>query len=484
MLIIAASDILTLLPNFTAGCQKLHDLLIPVAAVMCGAGLTIRSLRVIGGNPADIGWHLLRLAIVVILCFDLGTWSDAMNDGVWDLLNQTGFAWSGGDSGGVFHDFITAIRNKWGTNGAAQDQQALYNRVNQNGTAQTNGGSTPVNTTVHFTHYAYPGDSTPDSYSANGIGNHNNQLVAGQSVAISKNIADQYGLTVGETVQFTTADGRTITGVYDDTPGNWPGTSTPIDNVVDMYDPSGQYASLSGVGITGINGMGVQNTGVSNFLGNALGWLGRIPEMTWMAFWSGLVWLMATIAAGCLWLLEAVRQMLYCVEIAISPLFLGMLMIPATAGIASRYFSFLAAVIIWPIGAAVCDLLTKAIIDLAVNPTGNIGQQIALSLGGLGIWAALAVWVAFSSFAVPVVAHKLMVGGGSGIGGLVGTAFGMATASQAQRTAHKSAVMAASAMRSATMAINGARQNLPSTNGNGSRTPIGISPTTSNNERN
>ena len=63
------------------------------------------------------------------------------------------------------------------------------------------------------------------------------------------------------------------------------------------------------------------------------------------------------------------------IEIAISPIFLGCLLVPALVEIGGRFLSSLVAICLWPLAWAVCDLLTQALINIAVNPTNNPGAQ-------------------------------------------------------------------------------------------------------------
>lgn len=88
-----------------------------------------------------------------------------------------------------------------------------------------------------LTHYAYPGDSTPDANSAAGIGNHNNHLVALQSAAVSSDLVAQNHLSVGQSFSIQ-SNGQTYNLIYDDTTGNSPATGRPLTNRVDIYDPT------------------------------------------------------------------------------------------------------------------------------------------------------------------------------------------------------------------------------------------------------
>jgi hypothetical protein len=102
------------------------------------------------------------------------------------------------------------------------------------GTAQSVNGIT-------ITDFGYAGDLTPDPNSTAGIGNHDNSMVgyvSGNTVAsaaLSNDVAQQLGLTVGQSFTVTSANGMTYNLRYDDTSGT-PGT-------IDVYNPS---ASLGG----------------------------------------------------------------------------------------------------------------------------------------------------------------------------------------------------------------------------------------------
>jgi hypothetical protein len=180
-----------------------------------------------------------------------------------------------------------------------------------------------------------------------------------------------------------------------------------------------------------------------------------------------------------MWLMSGVQQIFYTIEIAVSPIFLGMLMIPRLTGTATRFFSFLVAITLWPLGWAVCDLLTRALIALAVNPTNNLGASV-FGAGAmmLGYWVLLALWVIGSSIFAPLIVSAALVGGSSGIAAVVGATIG-ATIARATGGGTQSAVLASqvaaapisAASRSMMNAYqNFARRPIAAANGNGNGT--------------
>lgn len=98
-----------------------------------------------------------------------------------------------------------------------------------------------------LTHYAYPGDSTPDANSAAGIGNHNNQLVPLQSAALSADVALANNIQLGQSFSVTAANGTSYNLVYADT--------APESGRVDIYDPNNALGGGNdfSAGVTSIN---------------------------------------------------------------------------------------------------------------------------------------------------------------------------------------------------------------------------------------
>ena len=87
-----------------------------------------------------------------------------------------------------------------------------------------------------ITAYGYPGDTSPDSNSSNGIGNHDNQLspFTGNGVsdaALTASAAQEYGVSIGQTFTVTGSNGQTYTLRYED-------TAPESDSRIDIYDPN------------------------------------------------------------------------------------------------------------------------------------------------------------------------------------------------------------------------------------------------------
>jgi hypothetical protein len=447
LILLAESSFIDLLPNFAASAHKLHDLLLPVTFLLSVVGVMVGGYRAIHGGGLNVtGPLFIRLTIVSVLCTFMGTWGDMLNDGVRDLVAQTGLNASGANPGNAFEAYRSAIARRWGTDSASIGQQKVYDAAKGHEPLGSQGS-----TTTQITHYGYemPGDPNYDSNSAAGIGNHNNQLVAGRSLAISNDIAQQYGLQVGETVSLTLANGQNITGTYDDTTGN-DANGQPLRGRVDLYDPQDQYGSLSGTGVTGLNGLGVQapSQGLLGSIWSGIQNIGQ--DAVNVTIWGPLIYFFSLAAAGIMWLMSLIQQVLYALEIAISPIFIGYLMVPVLVSGATRFFLHFVALCCWPLGWAICDLITKALIDLATNPTKNVGQGMANLTGlGVAIWIVLGLFVIGSAFLAPWLITKAVLSGHSGVSALMGATAGVALAAPSQSASlYRSMVLGGSAMRS------------------------------------
>jgi hypothetical protein len=443
-----AVDILQLMPGFTQGSNTLHNILIGACFVLCFAGLLLlanqgfREQSVKGILPA-----LVRLAVVVILVGGLSGFGNLLMSGVNDIISQMGL---NSVSGGIFEAYRAAVAQKFGSDGAGQPSAAKQapqqNAQPGSGTmppseGDTSGGFTPTTAGIQLTHYGYerpaaaaigtpgtpeyvparPADPDYDPNSWNGIGAFNfdtapHSLVPLQSAALSPDVVQAYNLQPGQS--FTaTAGGQTYNLVFADK------TSDALTGRVDIYDPQQTLGDSQLVGVDSLNG-GPVTQGNGGFLG---GWISKIGDSLTVGLLYPLVHLLSLIALGIMWLMQAVQQIVYTIEIAVSPIFLGFLMIPRLVGTATKFLCSLASITLWGLGWAVADLLTRALIAFAVNPTNNLAQTpFSASSMMLGYWVVLALWVIGSSFIAPLVVSGMLMAGSSGISALFGATVGAA----------------------------------------------------------
>ena len=436
------SSFVDLIPSFVSGVQALHGELVGVCFVLCVAGLITHTVHAfVGKNSAAMFPVLVRLTVVSLLIGSLEAWSNLLVIGVSDLTNELGA--SGGFN--IFQDYQAAIARKLGTAAAAnnfsQGSRGQFSGPTTEG--DTSGGftnGTPT-TGLTLTHYAYPGDSTLDSNSSNGVGAFSwdstpGSLIPGYSAALSQSVAQQYGITPGQSFSVTTSGGQTYSLVYADVvPATYTnpdaGEVQSIGPRVDVYDPNGQLPGGNGFSdsVTSINGGPVVEgqSGIGSMLPNPGG---SIQDQILWAFTLALSW----IASAIMWLMTVAQKVLYLIEVAISPIFIGFLMIPALTYLARRFFLILVAVTLWPLAWGVCNLISKALLDLGMNTTGNAGLGIANGvaqalgpLSGFGFLIVIAVWVIGSTLAAPLFVNWLFVtGGGTATAAVFGATLGAA----------------------------------------------------------
>lgn len=125
------------------------------------------------------------------------------------------------------------------------------------GTRPTMGGDNTASDTllppksgIKLSNYGYPSDTTPDTNSANGIGHRNNSLIAGESAAISKSLADRLNLKHGDKVKVETTKGD-FEVFYHDTVPSTDSRTGDLPETIDIYRPKDGSNSWGG-NVTGV----------------------------------------------------------------------------------------------------------------------------------------------------------------------------------------------------------------------------------------
>lgn len=404
----------SLLPGFQADVTQLHAVLLPVCLVL-GFGGFVREILLAQqrGSVSLVPPYLVKMLVAFAALGLMQQWAGYVTDGVTDLNNQVGV-----NLGNVLPNYEQALATKFG---------GIINSTGSAATTPPPGSSTanggPTGGGVEITHYGYAGDPNGDSNSANGIGNHDNQLVSGVSLAFSPDLISEYHLQVGQTVTVTMANGQTLTGRFDDTTADW------LTGRVDIYDPNNSV-TFSGEAVTEIDGAPAAagyNTGVSQspvtlFTTAAMG-LGALP-----AFLLGFfVMVLCVIGMLLVWLISLLQQMLYAVAIGVSPVFFGLLLVRGFDGIASRFLTGFIAICLWPLGWGIASLITNLLLDFALNTSNNQALGVVNYLsGGFLWWIALGGWTICSTLAAPWMITRQIVAGQPGFAALFGASSGRA----------------------------------------------------------
>jgi hypothetical protein len=113
-----------------------------------------------------------------------------------------------------------------------------------------------------------------------------------------------------------------------------------------------------------------------------------------------------------MYLVQGIQKALLMVEVAVAPIFIGLLCIGPLGSIATRFFIAVVATCIWPIGIALCNLITKAMIDMAVATGSSSGPSLLgqANAAAAGIWwIVIGLWVIGSGLLAPfIIAKSLM----------------------------------------------------------------------------
>lgn len=404
---IAVLDIFQLAPDFQSAVMNVHNVLMPVALVVCFGGLTFIAVQAQRERSLGEIWPaMLRIFLVSIGLVFLPTIGNWLEQLVLDVEQASGVG-----NGSAFSDYLGAIKQKFGV-----DLSALNSLVpiGPNGAASNGAGSSGP--TVSTYGYEKPGDPTYDANSAQGIGAFSfdsapGSLVPGRSLALSPDLAA--GLTPGQQVTVQLANGQSITGIYaDKTAASFNGQTL---HRVDIYDPNQQYGNLSGVGVTSINGGALPAQG-GNPIGDFFNGLTHPAETVAIGIFGMAVLFLSYVAVFIWWMVALLQSILFYSEIAIAPIFVGFLLVRGFDGIAKGFILSFFAICLWPIAFLVTGLVTRFIISMAVN-SGNSSALTSANAAGLTyFWlVGLAIWVVVGSAAGPWIISRRMVSGASGL---------------------------------------------------------------------
>jgi hypothetical protein len=409
-------DLQTLLPGFQNSIQALHTALLAVCLLLGFAGLVREvSLSYQRGSVTALPPYMVKMFVAFAALGLMQGWAGYLSGMVSDLNNQIGV-----NQGNVLATYMQALSTKFGTvinstGTAATSQNAANAQINPstgfyNGSSGASGG-------VKITHYGYAGDGTPDWNSAHGIGNHNNQLVPGTSIAFSPDLIAEYHLTVGQPITVTLANGQTLTGRFDDT------TSADLTGRVDIYDPNNTI-TFDGTAVASIDGTtpvagfdtGIATSPVTLFTAAAMGADGLA------AFFLGMfVLVLCVIGMFLMWLFSLLQQFLIAVAIGVSPIFFGLLLIRGLDGVASRFLTGFVGLCLWPLGWGIANLVTALLLDFALNTTNNVAlSAINYLSGGVLWWLGLGLWTIGSTLAAPWMISRSVMAAQPGIAALLG----------------------------------------------------------------
>jgi hypothetical protein len=235
-------------------------------------------------------------------------------------------------------------------------------------------------------------------------------------------VAAAYNLQPNQSFNIQTADGQTMSFVYADK------TDPSLTDVIDVFDPENTMGNLSGVAVTSVAGGQVS-------AGQSSGFDFSHPIESFFSMlqqWS--VWALSIIALAIMMGMVVLQQFLYQIELAISPIFIGLMLVTSLRGISTHFFINFGGLLLWPFGWVISGLGTQFFVDLAVGAS-NQGEAVQspglYAVGGLVFWVLLAIWTIGSAIAAPLIVSKLLTVSSSGMIVLMGATIGKSTSAAA-----------------------------------------------------
>ena len=405
---------LQLSPDFLSGVVKLHNLLTPVAYVLCGTSITFLAVQANREHSLNSLWpHFVRIIVAVALLTFLPTWANMFQDGVTDVVQQ---CWGTKFPGSAYAAYEKAIGTKFGTGSIPSAANTIGGLLNEDGQAAVGG--------IKITHYGYPSDPNGNANDRAGIGAFDFDSAPGslgnigalRAASLSPDVAAAYHFNPGDSFSVQLAGGQTMSLVYADK------TDSGLTGRIDLYDPNDAIGGLDGAQVVAVSGV---QTPTSNAPATARFNWGDPLESIFANLQKWSVWWLSIIALAIMVFMAVLQQFLYQIELAISPVFIGLMLIPALRGISTHFLLNLAGLLLWPFGWVISGLGTQFFVDLAINETNQ--QPAALyAVGGLAIWMVLAIWTISSAIAAPLIISKLLNTSTAGVIVMLGATVGRA----------------------------------------------------------
>ena len=132
------------------------------------------------------------------------------------------------------------------------------------------------------------------------------------------------------------------------------------------------------------------------------------------AFIYAFVLIMGKLAWLIMWLAYLLQHVIAIFAIAVSPGFLAMFALNATRGVAIKFILSLLGVLLWPIGWAIADIMTDALLKLAAEDRIYVLTGPDSMLAGtqtLSFILILSFWILVSTIAAPVLISRSIESG-------------------------------------------------------------------------
>jgi len=421
-----------LIPDFLQGIHAVRGQLLIAAIAIAFGGFAVHLYHAQIQSNHNVAINaMVRMLLVVLTIFFIQDWGDTMVLAINSFNEALGTAGSGTN---ILEDVQQATARKLGTAAATQN---LNQGISGLDTGQA-GGFPQAGDGIKITDYAYPGDTTPDPNSAKGSGafpfsSAPGSLIPNYSAALTDAAAARLGLKPGQTFTVTSTTGQVYSLRYDD-------RAPETDDRIDIYSPGGELGGNNFEQIASSVNAGPQGAGP----GALAAMQPPVQNVGDFIVWA-VALILSWVASAIMWGAQIASQILYLCEMAISPAFIAFLMIPALAHLATRFLLTFVSLTLWPLAWAIGNLVTKILIDLSINPTGNaalgganVAGLVTGPLSGLGYFIGAACWIIFYTISAPLFIQYLFhLGGGTATAMMLGGA-----AAAAQRVGNTAANVA------------------------------------------
>jgi hypothetical protein len=373
---------LQLVPEFVIGATKLHTGLVNFAFLCCVAHLLIMANQAYREHSIhSIQRGLVKIVAIIMAITGLSSWGDMLKYAVDELVATVGTP-----NDKVFESYKQIIERNFGTGSVPSFGGTSSSNQSSNG--------------IHITKYGYAGDPYTDQNSRNGKGAFNdNHLVANESAALSPDVAERFNVQPGQSFTVQLDNGATMNLVYADK------TREDLTNRVDIFTPSGDLPS-DGAEVSSLT-LGGMTTQLANNNNIGTSFLAHLDPFG--LFMRAIVFTASLLAIGIMWLMNGIRQILYVLEWAVSPIFIGMFAVPALSNIGMRFILSFTSLCLWPLGWVISDLVTRVLLEWCSNGFFY------------GYFLLVAMWVVISSVVAPWLISKSLMSGSSGVMALAGT---------------------------------------------------------------
>ncbi len=206
----------------------------------------------------------------------------------------------------------------------------------------------------------------------------------------------------------------------------------------------------------------------------------RAAPLEWLL--TGIFIFLGWLASAIMWWAYLLQTVILYLGYSLSPIFVGVVMVPSLTELGRRYFLKLVGIMFWPLGWGVAGLVTEGMIDFMTDRnflSVPVGGNELYSLQNMMGLAFLGIWIIFSTIAAPIIMQKSVETGSSVGANLISGAYAagrtalMAGATTVVEAATGAKGVAGAARVAAVSTITAAETLASVSSGSGGRSLVG-----------